>query len=382
MNLSIDYGEFNNEVALDLPGEIDKAVHAMYFRYPLSIQGDLSLKLPSMWFSQVETQFHNELIVRITGENFGSGSVRIRVRKDALEQQFAGAIKSGAQLFSEDSTGVLYSINLLKRKVYNDSESVVVQHRPVLFYQKHITTDRLTAGLLIKPGITLSAFRDSLTVTPQWHVSGDASLDNKKLHIYAQQDIVPFVSETDSLTSETFLIDNYFRTGCELYVDYTRFNVRIGYQYTSGIDSQTVAGAWPSGTPPYRQPQSAVVFAPSLALNKQLQIKTRLLVSDEKPYIKTSGHIYYSMSPSGIPEHFDFTLYAEYWSERDPVTFAGRDDWNRSIFNTGLEIAAHIKSFRLFYKIDNILNRKFAYVPGYYSPGITFRWGFNWFIQR
>ena len=53
--------------------------------------------------------------------------------------------------------------------------------------------------------------------------------------------------------------------------------------------------------------------------------------------------------------------------------------WAASSFS---KAAFQFHSFRLFMRVDNVLNRKFAYVPGYFMPGLTFRWGFNWYFQR
>jgi hypothetical protein len=47
-----------------------------------------------------------------------------------------------------------------------------------------------------------------------------------------------------------------------------------------------------------------------------------------------------------------------------------------------MEIGVHVKTFRFFSKIDNLLNRRIAYVPGYTLPGLTFRWGVAWFLQK
>jgi hypothetical protein len=71
----------------------------------------------------------------------------------------------------------------------------------------------------------------------------------------------------------------------------------------------------------------------------------------------------------------------DYWSVRDPISYGGIDTWNRELFNLSLKTSVHIQAFNLFYKLDNILNRKYAYVPGYFMPGLTFRWGFGWLIQ-
>jgi hypothetical protein len=77
---------------------------------------------------------------------------------------------------------------------------------------------------------------------------------------------------------------------------------------------------------------------------------------------------------------FETEIGFDYWSERDPVHFAGHYGWDYPIYDLNVKVTAHIKTFRLFYKIDNLMNMRQAYIPGYFSPGVTFRWGINWFI--
>ena len=69
-----------------------------------------------------------------------------------------------------------------------------------------------------------------------------------------------------------------------------------------------------------------------------------------------------------------------YWSPRTPVEFAGRTWGTAPIIDIGTVVTAEIKQFRLYWKVDNILNRNNAYLPGYEMPGIIFRWGFSWTI--
>ena len=153
-----------------------------------------------------------------------------------------------------------------------------------------------------------------------------------------------------------------------------------GYQFVYGISDLTVNGAWLNGVAPH-----AASFSSGHRTGagewKVLTV-TSAMISDKKPYVKARGSVSYTTHPLNTKEHIDATLSFDYWSERDPVMFAGHSDWNVPIYNLNLEISTNIRSFRLFYKVDNLLNQRFAYVPGYYSTGITFRWGINWFIQR
>jgi hypothetical protein len=54
--------------------------------------------------------------------------------------------------------------------------------------------------------------------------------------------------------------------------------------------------------------------------------------------------------------------------------------WERSIHDVSIKLSAEIETFRIFWKIDNILNRANSYIPAYVMPGLIFRWGFSWNI--
>jgi len=105
------------------------------------------------------------------------------------------------------------------------------------------------------------------------------------------------------------------------------------------------------------------------------------MLSEKRPFIKSKSILSYDINRSGKSLHMIFDLGFDYWSEREYMDYGGIDIWNRPIYDLHLKTTAHIKTFRLFYKIDNLFNRKIAYLPGYYMPGLVFRWGFNWLIQ-
>jgi len=106
------------------------------------------------------------------------------------------------------------------------------------------------------------------------------------------------------------------------------------------------------------------------------------MLSDRKPVVKNATSISFITHPADTREYIESRVSLDYWSPRDTITYAGINTWNREIYDLNLEIATHVRTFRFFAKIDNLLNRRFAYVPGYYSPGLTFRWGIDWYLQK
>jgi hypothetical protein len=132
---------------------------------------------------------------------------------------------------------------------------------------------------------------------------------------------------------------------------------------------------------PYRQPRVSLVVAPLFGRWLGFAISSRFMLSDTRPFLKSQSTLSYEAHPLGGKEHITVDLVYDYWSSRDPLSYGGIDLWSRELNSLSLRMAVHIQGFNLFYKVDNVLNRRFAYVPGYFMPGITFRWGFQWLIQ-
>jgi hypothetical protein len=384
-SLNVQYGEFNNEIPRDTASKFaDTIINAKFFRYPLTIFGNAMLSHSERIFSIIEAQVHTEPLTRIV-RSFSSGTIH-PLRNDADMASIDGTIKTGLQLTNNDSVGLQYTAFITRQTLYNDSSRDAYQHLPSLFYSRKLQFADLSGNVSIDGGMIFSSFNNSHFKDPRLNLTAQLSSEKRSYRLFVEQDLLPLVRSPDpnpdTLQNFDFLHKRYFRAGCELFFKWNIGTLSLGYQYVSQIDSEDVAFAWPSGVMPYQQPRSTISIAPTFTPAENLTISVNTMVSDRKPLMKASGKLTYTAHPFNTSEFIDISLYANYWSERDPVSFAGKEDWNKPIIHPGLEIAAHIKTFRLFYKVDNLLNRKFAYVPGYYSPGITFRWGFNWFIQR
>jgi len=176
-------------------------------------------------------------------------------------------------------------------------------------------------------------------------------------------------------------------TGAEAQAQ-TRFGgILIGYRNQTNDDLYLLRSLWPEGYPPYRQPRNTVIIAPWTERAAGFALLSRVIITDTKPFVKASAHLSHVIHPAGMEHTFETEIGFDYWSANEPfslgsyLTASGYYyGWDDPVFDLNVKVAAHIKSFRLFYKIDNLLNRKLSYVPGYFSPGVTFRWGINWFL--
>jgi hypothetical protein len=217
-----------------------------------------------------------------------------------------------------------------------------------------------------------------------WSFGLDAKQGSDELRLFARESVLPYDIPYDSSLrpANPALLDRYRAAGAELSMQAPHVGLVVGGQAIEGVDSETVARAWPMGIPPYQQPSLVLLATPSISPWHGIRLSSRTMLSDRKPIVKNETSIFFITHPRDTREYIESRLSLDYWSPRDAITYAGIDTWSREIYDLNLEIATHVRTFRFFAKVDNLLNRKFAYVPGYYSPGLTFRWGIDWYLQK
>jgi len=214
-----------------------------------------------------------------------------------------------------------------------------------------------------------------------WNLSADIQAPNATLRLFSSRDFAPFPVIYDS-TNKPFKVffDPYTMHGAEFFAWYKKIGVTAGICALSGLDGADSSELWPRNVLPYRQPRVSCMIAPLLGRWHGLSAASRLMLADKRPYVKEQTSLSYQVHPANWNEHILLDLVYDYWGPRDALTYAGDNSWNREIDNLSFKAAVQIKTFSLFYKADNILDRSFAYVPGYRMPGITFRWGLQWLI--
>lgn len=381
LHLEFRYSDLQNELATDSITSDSTGTYEMIHRYPLNLELSSSSNKIGNFFWDFEAKYSNEPLVKI--KPVQSGNYLYPERSDGLSKNISAAIRSGLLLRKTDSLGITFLTNWSSIRQFNGNDHENLFYDPRLCY---IWNSDINHSYSLKfdlnAGANFLSTRDSSSVTPVWHVGTDLTYKNHKIRAFLEQDNIPFNTPLDTGKTSGPLLDNYLAAGFEYLINSKKAELLLGYQFISGVTNESVQSAWPNQSVPYEQPRSVFVISPRIGRINGVSLSGTGLFSDRKPYIKAHSQLSYVFHPLSTSEFIDINLGLEYWSERDPVVFAGKDDWNKAFYNLDLEIAAHIHSFRLFYKVDNILNRKFAYAPGYYSPGLTFRWGFNWFIQR
>ena len=202
-----------------------------------------------------------------------------------------------------------------------------------------------------------------------------------RVHVFLLQDHLPFVLPYDSIGGSLESYNDAYRAyGADMFTGYGKIGISAGFCGVSGVDTALSGRFWPDNMMPYRQPSYSLMVTPVVGRVWGFALSSRMMLSDKRPYVKSQTALSYQADPIPGREHITADLNFDYWSNRDPVSYAGITTWNREILDLSLVTAVHIQGFCLFYKIDNLLNRKYSYEPGYFMPGVTFRWGFQWLI--
>ena len=379
-HVQFKYGDATNEIILDQDTLIDEPRRALLHRFPMDITSDFSDIKAGNFFIDAEAQYHLEPIIKTVPDTLNNRT--IPVRKDARETDLSIALRPRFILFKNDTAGLYTSFSNLIRNPFDLSGKTSRESNSHLFYSAPFQKGILSGTLYLQGGASVFSAKDTTCIAPMGESILELSVKNQTLNLFAQKGVLNLPTSLDNtLLDSASVQDSYYRGGAEVTLQWKKAALLLGYQYLQGISDELISDFWLSGVVPYDQPGSVFIVAPALEWNG-LSLHTRFMFADEKPHLKFHGEMSYTTHPLHTQEFIDCILGFDYWGKRDPIEFAGQSDWNNPIYNVSLEVTTQIKSFRFFYKIDNLLNRRFAYVPGYYSPGITFRWGFNWFIQR
>ena len=202
------------------------------------------------------------------------------------------------------------------------------------------------------------------------------------MRLFARREVAAYPQLYD--TGKTPFADfftPYQTIGAETALTYKKAGLAAGICGLTGVDGLDSISTWPENILPYRQPRAAWFVEPFFGRWRGFTVSSRWMFQDCRPYLKALNSVGFQAHPLGGREHITADLTFDYWSRRDSLYYGGAGDWNREVLDVKLYTAVQIKTFSLFYKIDNILNRNYAYVPGYRMPGMTFRWGFQWLLQ-
>jgi hypothetical protein len=305
------------------------------------------------------------------------------LRDDAANRELSFAARAAAPFFTSDTLALSYRIMRTDRTPFNFRAVTSLEQTPEASIALPFSLGDFYSICKGSAGYLFYALDDSLGARPVWSLSLEGSQADKGFRLYAKGGTLPYWIPFDSAYySVGPLLDPYRLAGGELWLQRGLAALTIGFQSISGIADPAARRGWPEGMAPYAQPRLVALAAPSFGPWHSLTLASRLFVSDRKPTFKGQCALACSYNPETTHEFIDTKIALDYWSARDTLLFANRTDWNRPLYDVNVEIAVQVASFRFFSKVSNLLDRRFAYVPGYDSPGLTFRWGISWYLQR
>ena len=374
------YSSLSNEYALDSAAlTIDRLHWALlereFFRSSAALLDKKIGPLITNFNALVESESYQSLFTPDT--NYATGK--------AQSLSFTGGAEIAMELGEQNRIGFTIGSMVNTHEFFDGRSDFFIENTPQFVYSLKLPSSVVNSEFHLSGGMIMLTYDDTTRVTPKAKAAAQFSIDNVRLTMFAKTDGIAVYPDYDYMNIIRPFCDDYVMLGGDLFLQAAHYGgILLGYQFVQGIDQFTVNTAWPMGKAPYPQPNHTFIIAPGVSQIKGFSLLSKFMISDSKPYLKASGNLSYAVQPKGMLHFFEAALGMDYWSERDPVVFADIHEygWNAPIYDLNLKLAAHIRSFRLFYKMDNMLNMRHAYVPGYFSPGVTFRWGVNWFIQR
>ena len=293
------------------------------------------------------------------------------------------AARGGMHLSDSAVASLLYRITDIDRSPFARGSSRSIAQTPEFSLTLPVRSAPLGIVATGAIGYMVYSLNDSLAYTPTWSLGATAHLGAQEVRLYARTSALPYdIPYESALFIPGLLLDVYHTIGAEVALKASGAGLVLGCQSVSGVDSMTVRRAWPLGVAPYEQPHATFLLAPSFGPWHGFTLQDRAMLTDSRPTIKNEASLSFLNHPEDTREYIDAKISYVYWSHRDNITYAGDAAWSREVNDLDFELAAHVRTFRFFAKIDNLLDRKLDYVPGYYSPGLTFRWGIAWYLQR
>ncbi|MBN2035226.1 MAG: hypothetical protein JW768_00655 [Chitinispirillaceae bacterium] len=374
IRLSAGYGDCEGEMPVDQASLSDLPVMSLLNQYRTTLDLASTKNRFGPLAFDVQGRFENSDMVRHTSDDR---------RHDGVHRELSCAGRVGTADPSRPAGAITYRLRQVRRRPFVRSEVRAIEHAPALETSVPVNAGPFSFMLTGVAGVHAIDARDSLAYTPSLSTSLAMLYSHQRCRLYAEHSCIPWIIPYDTaLLATAQLLDRCVIVGGEVELKRGATALVLGCQSVRGVEASTVRMAWPEAMVPYEQPAFSFLAAPRIGPWHGFTVGMRSLISDRQPSLKVRTAVEYTAHPAHTREHIDAALCFDYWSQRDTVVFAGANDWNRPVYDLNCRLAVHIRSFRFFGKIDNLLNRRFAYVPGYYSPGVTFRWGIGWYLQK
>ncbi|MBD3421293.1 MAG: hypothetical protein GF398_14350 [Chitinivibrionales bacterium] len=310
---------------------------------------------------------------------------RIPALRRGEENHFMLSLRPHLHLFAADTAWANYSWESSRRRLFSRDAWRSRLHRLGAGYISTLRGDYYALSTSARVEQNVARIDAHEAAEWGWLLNSHLSIGTQSFELFGARRAIPYSMPFDTarqITSQAF--DLLHHAGGEAFLNYGPVGLIAGYQYMDDVDSATLNHNWQEGIFPYAQPNSTWLIAPVFGSWHGLRVSSRWFFSPTQPQVKSLTRLSYDIHTARQLEHISLDACLHYWSRRDDLTLGQSSEWRnwrREIWDISLKTAFQISTFRLFYKIDNLLNRKVAWIPGYYTPGLTFRWGFAWLIQ-
>lgn len=381
LNLHYSYSDIRQDLAYhtdSLPGNDTLRLSIAYNESKSYLnQVDATLEFPFgekfLWrnFGKLETVSQNEIPISRTRN--GSFATKGASRNNTLQS-------AGTQFYFAPATNDSISIQVSANRYILDTFNVIhtVTHHTKVFAENKFTLPNFdNFSVKIDGGFEfIRANQSKIESHPFGSAQADLKINDFRTQFWGKYNIVPFVKLIDE---NNRIAGNYFGFGTNFHYQFQIASIHAGYSNVLLPDE--AYNFWHNNIIPYYNPQQVFSAGGSLGEIGKISLFSNWLFSDEMPYFKSYSGLRFHFNKDLQVRHFYIDISYNYWSENKTATTLGNYPyWYRPIYDVSIKLAAEIETFRLFWKIDNFLNRTNSYIPGYIMPGLIFRWGFSWNI--
>lgn len=293
-----------------------------------------------------------------------------------------GGLKPYLLVNNEDTLSLKFTAQRDETERYSRQRFISQDVRLTGGYFKNYSLGKLSGNASLEAGGIFIKMNDKRESKHHLKLNTNLKLGNQKLSLNAASTVMPPQVPFDPQNSiqPGDLVDSYYSFGGDLLLRKGINSVMLGYKGIRNLKERTDSLFWSPGLPPYKTAENNFILAPSLFTGRKVSLSSTWIFADSKPYLKSKSSLLFHIHKKGRVQHTFLSFDFMYWSERDSVDFGGEKYWGREIYDLNFHATVQIKTFRLYYKVDNIINRQNTFVPGFNMPGLILRWGFNWQI--
>lgn len=295
-----------------------------------------------------------------------------------------GGLKPYILINEKDTASIKFTAQRDATERYSTQRFISQDIRATAEYFKNYSFGIFNGNASLEAGGIFIKMNDKRETKHHIAFNSDINIGKQRLSLNASSTVMPpqIPFDTEIPIIPGYLVDSYYSFGGDLLLNKGPHSVLLGYKGIRNLKARTDSLFWSPGLPPYKTAPNNFIFAPSIFTGKKVSLSSTWIFADSKPYVKSKSSLLFHIHKKGRVQHTFLSFDFMYWSQKDSTLFAPTDngEWYREVYDINFHATVQIKTFRLYYKVDNFINRQNTYIPGFYMPGLILRWGFNWQI--